>query len=91
MDETSAGAPHTLYLENRAKAVFTGVSDVRAFNEENVQLVTARGALSLSGEGLQVTQLNLETGDVTVEGQIDALSYSAPPKKSAGLFGRVFG
>ena len=90
MEEKTAASPHTLYLEDRKKLVVTGVTDVRGFDGENVRLVTDLGALNVTGEGLQVTRLSLETGEVTVEGALNAFSYAAAPK-SGGLFAKVFG
>jgi len=68
--------PHTLSLENRQRAALTGVSEVLAFDENQVVLMTEGGELALAGEGLHVTKLMLEEGHMAVEGKIDSVVYT---------------
>lgn len=91
MDEKIISLPHTLYIDNRNKLVLTGVTDVGSFNEENLQIITSLGEITVCGEELQVTKLSLESGEMTVDGRIISVSYSDAPKKGSGFFGRVFG
>lgn len=82
---------HSLSMENRQRAVITGVEDVDSFNEQMVTLATSQGMLTLLGDQLHIANLNLENGQLTVEGQIAALEYddSARPGRG-GLFARLF-
>ncbi|MCR4885940.1 MAG: sporulation protein YabP [Clostridiales bacterium] len=73
-----APKPHALTLDNRQRAVLTGVSEVLAFDEGQVILMTEAGEVTLAGEGLHVTRLNLEEGQMAVEGKIDSIAY--PPR-----------
>ena len=83
--------PHTLTLESRHKAVITGVDDVDSFNEQMVVLSTAAGTLTLLGDGLHISNLNLENGQLLVEGEIAALEYDERSRSSRGsLFSRLF-
>lgn len=75
MNETPMGKKHTLVLENRRRLSITGAQDVSGFNEETVSVKTTAGALIIKGSGLHIDKLNLETGDVTVEGTINSLQY----------------
>lgn len=85
-------AAHTLTLVGRATATLTGVEDVECFNEQIVVLRTPLGALTLTGEGLNVSQLNLEDGRLIVEGEIAAVEYSDRRKSaSSGFWRRLFG
>lgn len=81
------GKAHTLHLDNRRQAALTGVSEVISFDEEQVALATDQGDVMLTGEGLHVTRLMLEEGQLTVEGRIDAIFY-AQRKRRRGLFRR---
>ncbi len=69
--------PHSLELTGRARAVIRGVQAVDSFNEQMVTLLTSEGALTLLGEGLHVSHLSLEDGQLLVEGEISALEYAA--------------
>lgn len=80
---------HTLALTDRSAAAITGVEDVECFNEQIVVLRTPLGALTLSGEGLNISQLNLGDGKLMVEGEITAIEYSRPPRTGKGFFGRL--
>ncbi|MBQ9952479.1 MAG: YabP/YqfC family sporulation protein [Clostridia bacterium] len=80
---------HTLALTDRSTAAITGVEDVECFNEQIVVLRTPLGALTLSGEGLNISQLNLSDGKLMVEGEITAIEYSRTPRTGKGFFGRL--
>lgn len=67
--------PHGLTLENRQRCVITGVEDVDSFNEQMVVLLTSAGAMTLFGDSLHISRLNVEDGQLLVEGQIAALEY----------------
>jgi len=86
-----AACSHSLCMEGRTKAVITGVEDVDCFNEQVVVLRTSLGMLTLSGEGMNISSLNLEEGKLVVEGELVAMEY-AQKKKSAGtgFLGRLF-
>ena len=67
---------HTLHLEEREKARIGGVLEVLSFDEEGVMMETTCGLLLLKGNGLHMGKLDLDTGDVTVDGAIDSVTYS---------------
>lgn len=79
---------HTLMLDNRSKLMITGAQDVNGFNEETVSVQTADGTLVIKGSALHIEKLNLDTGDVCIEGKISAMQYigSASKSKLSKLF-----
>ncbi len=90
MEEQKSAQPHTLYIENRNKITVTGVTDVCNFNDEILRMETTFGVLNITGAGLQVAKLDLQTGDVIVEGNIASLAYEEKTGKNGGLFARMF-
>ena len=86
--ETAARA-HTVTLNDRKRLSITGVEDVDCFNEQIVVLQTPLGTLTVTGAGLNVSQLNVEDGRVSVEGEVDALEYTGGRRKG-GVLGRLF-
>lgn len=85
---------HSLTLRDRKSAEFSGVEDVRAFDEHEIVLVTEMGTLLVRGQNLQVKSLVLEKGIALVEGEIDGLLYSAKVSRSASkgsTIRRLFG
>ena len=75
MNENIKQKKHLLSLDNRVKLVLTGAEDVSGFNEETVSVKTTCGILIIKGEKLHIDKLNLETGDVSIEGKINAMQY----------------
>ena len=93
MEESKLTKSHKIVLSNRKGGNFTGVLDVISFDISEILLETEQGMLNVKGKDLHVNRLNLEKGEVDVEGCIDALSYSQVPvamKKPENLFGKWF-
>lgn len=93
MEENKLTKSHKVCVTNRKNGNFTGVLDVISFDISEILLETEQGMLNVKGKDLHVNRLNLEKGEVDVEGQIDVLSYSQVPisvKKSENLFGKWF-
>ena len=85
----SAPRVHTITLNDRKRLSITGVEDVDCFNEQIVVLQTPLGTLTVTGSGLNVSQLNVEDGRVSVAGEVDALEYTGG-KRRGGVLGRLF-
>ena len=77
--------PHQLILTDRRQLMLSGVCDVDTFDESTVTLHTTLGVLPVKGTSLQVQRLNIETGDLTVDGHIDRLEYAAEEDKRGRL------
>ena len=82
--------PHKLSLSQRKDLAVTGVTEVVSFDDRTVLLRTSLGTLVIQGQQLQLKQLSLEGGNVSVEGEISALVYEDNPS-SRGIWGRLFG
>ncbi len=81
--------PHNLVLDNRKKLSVTGVEDVPGFNEETVSAVTTLGNLIIRGSNLHLSKLDLDSGEIDVEGEISSLQYTSL-KKNKSFMQRVF-
>lgn len=92
MEEKQSAGGHRVLLENRKKAVITGVQEIHSFNENEVLLLSEAGKILLKGEQLHVRKLNLEKGDAEVEGRVDSLSYLTrnAHKKDESILKRMF-
>lgn len=65
----------TLKIENRKRIFLDGVSDVVSFNEEQIILNTNLGTLHIKGEELKMSKLDVQNGDVVVNGTINSCIY----------------
>lgn len=68
-------ADHSLKLINRNQIELTGVVNVNNFDEQEIILETELGFLSIVGEQLHITLLNLDEGKVAVEGGVSSIVY----------------
>ncbi len=86
-DATTAveARPHGLTLENRARAILTGVSDVELFSEQTIVAATSGGTITVTGQGLHVESLNLEDGRLVATGRVDSIAYDERPAKKGAL------
>ena len=84
---------HKMIINNRKSGTLTGITDVIAFDEAEVILETDMGMLSIKGEGLHVKRLDLEKGEVDLNGRMDSFFYSEQKgfaAKGESFWGRLF-
>ena len=81
---------HQVTLKNREKAVISGAAEVDSFDEHRVVLITDLGVLLIKGSGLHIQSLNVESGDVSVNGHIDAVEYIESQAQSGSFWGKLF-
>lgn len=80
----------TVILKDRQTLELDAVTDVVGFDENGVTLRTALGGLSIEGEGLRITRLDLEKGVVALAGRISALFYTEQGSgRKGGFFARM--
>ena len=83
--------PHCLTLDNRKNLILSGVLEVDSFDDKSVTAYTELGELSIKGESLNIKKLNLELGELEVEGYVSSLNYSDNQRVgNLGFFSRLF-
>jgi sporulation protein YabP len=94
MDErTQAHTSHKISFCNRNNGTITGVLDVLSFDVREILLETSMGMLMIKGSDLHVNRLNLEKGEVDVDGKVDSMTYSEVSnfaKSGESFLGRLF-
>ena len=81
---------HKLELLGRAALGVTGVEDVESFDETEIVMNTSQGDLIVRGSGLHIGKINLDVGEIKVEGVINDLSYEEAAQ-AGGFFSKLFG
>ncbi|WP_035380649.1 sporulation protein YabP [Fervidicella metallireducens] len=66
---------HVIHIDSRQRIDITGVSEVITFNEDSVLLVTNMGTLNIKGKNMKVNKLNVDNGDMSIEGEFISLTY----------------
>ena len=51
------------------------LKEIISFDENSVNLKTVHGDLSIDGENIHITVLNVEKGEVEMRGKINAINY----------------
>lgn len=64
-----------IILKDRKYMSVTGVKDVNAFTEENIVLTLETSSLIVKGENLHISKLDLESGNVNLDGKVNSLQY----------------
>lgn len=70
------GKKCNLSLENRKKLFLSGVEEVISFQDEKISLNTTLGNLTIKGNELKMSKLDVQSGDVIISGTISAMIYN---------------
>ncbi len=83
---------HRISMTDRAWMQISGVLEVISFDTEEIILDTEEGRMKITGTGLQVKQLVIETGELEIEGRPDSISYTdvKKPVTTSSVFSRIF-
>jgi len=81
-----------LILENRERLSVSGVIDVESFNDESVIVDTELGVLVVRGMDLHINKLNIDSSELSIEGDIMSCEYSDRDgsRSKGGFFARMF-
>jgi len=77
---------HKILIESREKMSISGIIDVESFDENEIILYTTDGAVNLYGEDFKINKLNVDSGDVEIEGYINEIKYTGVEKSEKGGF-----
>ena len=78
--------PHNITLHNRSDMILTGILDVLIFDEMTLSLQTTAGMLTIDGEGLQISKLDVTSGEMHLEGTVKGFYYIERTEKKKSFF-----
>lgn len=92
MNEVNKTMPiHNIILEGRKKLSLSGITDVDHFDESIVLLYTSMGEMTVRGTDLHVNALSVESGEMSIEGDIKSIVYGDPDRKAPlSALGKIF-
>ena len=80
-----------ILIEDRNRITITGVEQVESFNDNTIILKTVKGGMTIKGEGLNIEKLNLDDGNVKIDGIINGIIYSDKDSSQKGnIIGKIF-
>jgi len=83
---------HDVIMSGRKLLDITGVKQVESFDNEEFLLETSMGFLAIKGQNLQMKNLDVEKGIVSIKGKIFDLVYldEQHGEKAKGFFSKLF-
>lgn len=83
---------HKVVVEERKKLTVSSVEDVESFDDEKVVILCDMGKMTVSGADFKISKLNVDDGQLIIEGEIDEVQYSerAGAEKEGGFWGKLF-
>lgn len=83
---------HDVIMRGRKLLDITGVKQVESFDNEEFLLETSMGFLAIKGQNLQMKNLDVEKGIVSIKGKIFDLVYldEHHGEKAKGFFSKLF-
>ena len=69
-----------LQLVDRGRLTLTGVQEVTAYDAYSATLETACGTLVVGGSGIRVRAFSAESGEASIEGEVEYLQYQGRKK-----------
>lgn len=91
VEEKKKAVPHNVVLQDRKHLSISGVTDIDSFDEQMVALFCESGELVIHGQGLHINRIDVDTGELSLEGErIDGLSYADNLPSRGGFFGKLF-
>ncbi len=80
-----------ILIEDRNRVNITGVEQVESFNDNTIVLKTVKGGMVIKGEGLNIGKLNLDDGNVKIDGIINGILYNDKDSSQKGnIIGKIF-
>lgn len=91
MDERTQ-RKHSIVIQERNKVIITGVIDVFAFDDIQVDIETVQGMLLIQGQELHIIKLSLDKGDMELEGLVNTIVYHEGHmgKQGGSFLGKLF-
>lgn len=92
-NQVKASIPdHDVIMRGRKLLEITGVKQVESFDNEEFLLETTMGFLAIKGQNLQMKNLDVDKGIVSIKGKVFELVYldEQHGEKAKGFFSKLF-
>lgn len=89
--EEKRNIEHKITMLGREKLTVSGVEDVDSFDDDKIVAYTVEGVMTVKGAEFRINRLNVEDGELEVEGDIDCIEYADGHKSDKGsFFSKIF-
>ena len=77
-------------INDRKRAVLTGIKKLVSFNPEEFIMESKLGGLILKGDNLEIVKLDTNEGILSIKGHIDGINYTNTSKVKESILSRLF-
>ncbi len=91
-NQQNVSVEHDIIMRGRRVIDITGVKQVESFDSEEFLLETVMGFLTIRGQNLQMKNLDVEKGIVSIKGKVHEMLYidENQGEKTKGFFSKLF-
>ena len=91
-NQKNTAPEHDVVMRGRRTLEISGVKQVESFDNEEFLLETVMGFLAIKGQNLQMRNLDVDKGIVSIKGKIFDLVYldDQHGEKAKGFFSKLF-
>lgn len=89
VDDKTPKWRHQIVLIDREELTIDGVVSLGSYDEKEISMETEQGVLFIKGDDLNIKQLNLDKGNIIIEGIVKVLSYEDTMHNKKGLLDRL--
>lgn len=92
LNNQNVSVEHDIIMRGRRLLDITGVKQVESFDSEEFLLETVMGFLTIRGQNLQMKNLDVEKGIVSIKGKVYEMAYidEHQSEKAKGFFSKLF-
>lgn len=92
LNNQNVSVEHDIIMRGRRLLDITGVKQVESFDSEEFLLETVMGFLTIRGQNLQMKNLDVEKGIVSIKGKVYEMAYidEYQSEKAKGFFSKLF-
>ena len=81
---------HNLILKERKSLNISGVLDVDSFDDNAVVAYRDLGEVTIKGSKLHIKKINVDSGDLELDGEVYSLEYAEDRPAERGFFSKLF-
>lgn len=88
-ENTNTKTIHNVIMENRERISISGVKKTESFDDKIIVLDTQMGQMTIKGDNLHISKMDIDTGNLSVTGNIYGLIYNET-NNSKSIIKRLF-
>lgn len=89
MEQSIKALPHKVVMEDCARLSAGGVQAIISYDSQSAVLQVPGGQMVVGGSELCVSELNVQTGEIKVQGNIEYIQYTKRRDKKDSIFKRL--